>query len=73
MGAYLSPPDIAAVIQRLDARILALENMRGAVPQYTTATMPQAGAAPQTIIYVSDAAAGAKFQGSNGTAWVSLG
>jgi hypothetical protein len=43
-------------------------------PSFTTATRPtaaQAGAG--AIIFVSDAAAGSNFQGSTGTAWVSLG
>ena len=40
---------------------------------YTTATRPAASAAPGAIIYVSDGAAGAKFQGSDGTNWVNLG
>ena len=40
---------------------------------YTTATLPAAADYPGALIYVSDAAAGAKFQGSDGTSWVSLG
>lgn len=40
---------------------------------YTTATRPAAGAWAGGTIYVSDAAAGSKFQGSDGTSWVSLG
>jgi hypothetical protein len=40
---------------------------------YTVATRPAAATWPGAIIYVSDAAAGARFQGSDGTAWVNLG
>lgn len=40
---------------------------------YTVATRPAATSAPGAIIYVSDGAAGAKFQGSDGTNWVNLG
>jgi hypothetical protein len=40
---------------------------------YTVATRPAAATWPGAIIYVSDAAAGARFQGSDGTAWISLG
>lgn len=46
----------------------------GQQPVYTVATMPAASTANQgTIICVSDAAAGSKFQGSVGGSWVSLG
>ncbi len=40
---------------------------------YTTATRPAAASYAGAIIYVSDAASGNKFQGSDGTSWVSLG
>lgn len=40
---------------------------------YTVATRPAAADWPGGIIYVSDAAAGAKYQGSDGAAWVNLG
>lgn len=40
---------------------------------YTTATRPAAASHTGSIIYVSDGAAGSKFQGSDGSAWVSLG
>ena len=39
---------------------------------YTTATLPSASPDGQ-IIYVSDGAAGARFRGSHGGAWVNLG
>lgn len=40
---------------------------------YTMATLPAAASWTGAIIYVSDGAVGAKFQGSNGAAWVALG
>ena len=41
---------------------------------YTTATRPTGTAVrPGSIIFVSDGAAGAKFQGWDGSAWVNLG
>jgi hypothetical protein len=40
---------------------------------FTTATRPAAASWAGALIYVSDGAAGAKFQGSDGTAWVNLG
>lgn len=40
---------------------------------YTVATRPSAAGRDGAIIYVSDAGAGAKFQGSNGATWVNLG
>jgi hypothetical protein len=44
------------------------------LPTYTTATRPAATTANAGMpIYVSDAAAGSKYQGSDGSAWVSLG
>ena len=43
------------------------------LPFYITTTIPLATAHEGAIIYVSDAASGAKFQGSDGTNWVSLG
>lgn len=46
----------------------------GQQPVYTTATQPTATTANEgTIICVSDAAAGSKFQGSVGGSWVNLG
>lgn len=40
---------------------------------YLTAARPTAADYEGAIIYVSDGAAGSKFQGSDGTSWVSLG
>jgi len=51
------------------------EAMTGPLPlrSYTVATRPDATLNEGAVIYVSDAAAGAIFQGSNGAAWVNLG
>jgi len=43
------------------------------LPFYTLATIPLATLHEGAIIYVSDAASGANFQGSDGAAWVNLG
>jgi hypothetical protein len=60
---------IRETLDRLGVRPASLR-----LPTYTTATRPPATTANAGMpIYVSDAAAGSKFQGSNGTAWVSLG
>lgn len=41
---------------------------------YTTSTRPTAAAANAgAVIFVSDASGGSKFQGSDGSSWVSLG
>lgn len=40
---------------------------------FTIATRPTASSWVGAIIYVSDGGAGNVFQGSNGSAWVSLG
>lgn len=42
-------------------------------PAYTTITIPAASKHSGKIIFVSDAAFGAKFQGSDGTSWFNLG
>jgi hypothetical protein len=42
-------------------------------PRFTVATRPSAADWPGVTIYVSDGAAGAKVQVSNGTTWVNLG
>ena len=40
---------------------------------YTVATRPTAADHTGGLIFVSDGAAGSKFQGSDGTSWLSLG
>lgn len=60
---------IRVVLDRLGIR---QTNYR--LPTYTTTTRPAASAKNAGMaIYVSDAAAGSKFQGSDGSSWVSLG
>lgn len=51
------------------------ESMDGPLPlkEYTVATRPAASAHPRAIIFVSDAAAGQKYQGSDGSSWLPLG
>lgn len=55
--------------------INGLQEGRSPIPQatYLTADIPDAADHEGAIIYVSDAAAGANFQGSIGTGWVNLG
>ncbi|MFN4261962.1 MAG: hypothetical protein ACK4RK_21995, partial [Gemmataceae bacterium] len=40
---------------------------------YTVATRPDAADWEGAVIYVSDGGSGARFQGSDGSAWVNLG
>lgn len=39
----------------------------------TVATLPAAADWEGAVVYVSDGASGARFRGSNGSAWVNLG
>lgn len=43
------------------------------LPATTSAARPAASSMAGHVIYVSDGGAGAKFQGSDGSAWVNLG
>lgn len=54
--------------------LLAAYLRRPEVPTYTTATLPAAPVGP-TLVFVSDAAAGSRFQGWDtvDSAWVPLG
>jgi hypothetical protein len=54
------------------AEIYTADGVRRSTP-YTSASRPSAANNEGAVIYVSDAAAGTKFQGSNGSAWVPLG
>jgi len=51
------------------------ERMNGPLPlaTYTVLTLPAAASWTGAIVFVSDAAPGSKFQGSDGAAWVPLG
>ncbi len=73
---------IQALIQAMTRFIAqAASRMNGTYPKdgsegltpYTVATRPAAADCEGAIIYVSDAGAGAKYQGSDGTNWVNLG
>jgi hypothetical protein len=73
LGALLQA--LQLILVKLAARVNASYPKDGSegLTAYTVATRPAATVAPGAIIYVSDAAAGAKFQGSDGTNWVNLG
>lgn len=61
----LANSTFAAIVRQLQG---------GVVPRtYTTTTLPDPTKRTAEIIFVSDAAAGSKFQGSDGSSWVSLG
>ena len=72
MSDYQLPPSVVDVFRDLTERVARLENSRRA-PRYLTASRPAASTNPGLVIFVSDAAAGSKFQGSDGSSWVSLG
>jgi hypothetical protein len=74
MSENRSSPTLPSIIAKLSSRVRTLEIQNAGLPVFTTATKPgattvQAG----TMIFVSDAGAGSKFQGSDGSSWVSLG
>ena len=55
-------------------QILVKQLQGGPHPTFTTATRPAATSKNAgTIIFVSDGAAGSKFQGSDGSSWLGLG
>jgi len=63
-----------ARVGELDRRIANLERASGAAPTCTVATRPAyTDVRPGTIIYVSDGASGAHFQGATASGWVNLG
>lgn len=84
MSDPLDPRAIEAQDPRLSAlarmgemerRLTNLERLvRSTVPTYTAATLPAYGSVrPGTIVYVSDAAAGSRFQGAHTDGWKALG
>ena len=73
MSEYQLPPSIIDAFRALNDRIATLEARSYGPPAYTTAGRPAASSMPRGLIFVSDAAAGSKFQGSDGTNWVALG
>ena len=61
---------------QLDASpiVANLRNSTSRAPTYTAATVPSAAKlGPGAIVYVSDAPAGSKFQGSDGSVMIALG
>lgn len=75
MGQYNERPNFLNIIKDLKRRLQALENTQQA-PTYTSATRPGDGKVTGgTIIFVSDATAGQRYQGWDATAaaWVPLG
>lgn len=74
MSDFPSPPELGKIIARLSARVATLERESAAFPTYTLATRPAAtDVKAGTAIFVSDGGAGARFQGSDGATWLSLG
>lgn len=79
IGGVSSQGALEQVVKRVLDRYGLGPNAAGLIaaviaPTYTLATQPAVTAvAAGTVVFVSDAAAGAKFQGSTGAAWVNLG
>lgn len=70
IGSLASEQDLENFVRRLFDRWGA---NRFRPPRYLTAKRPAAADKEGLIIYVPDAAAGSKYQGSDGASWVSLG
>lgn len=72
---------LLGVFQEIGQRLNGSIHKDGGIPMdapfglkpYTTTTLPDPAEWEGHIIYVSDGAAGAKFRGSDGTAWVNMG
>lgn len=72
---------LASVLSRFAVAINAALDINGKqgmaqplrLATFTTTTLPTASSWTGAIIYVSDGAAGQKFRGSDGSAWVNLG
>ncbi len=68
--------DLAGTQRNFEALLREVNVLRDrqVIPRsFTTATRPAAASSTGAVIYVTDAAAGSKFQGSDGASWVSLG
>jgi hypothetical protein len=50
-----------------------IDGGQGVMTTYTTATLPDPATMAGRVVFVSDAAPGQHFQGSNGTSWVYMG
>jgi len=74
MGEVNLPPDIARMFSDLQTRLAELERRTARAPTYTVATQPAAtSVSVGSMIFVSDAADGQRFKGSDGTNWKTLG
>jgi hypothetical protein len=74
MSDHRTQPTFASIISELAARVATLELQSAGLPVYVLATQPAASAVQAgTVIFVSDAAPGAQFLGSDGTNWKTLG
>jgi hypothetical protein len=74
MSDHRTQPTFASIISELASRVATLEIQSAGLPVYTVATRPAASSVQAgTAIFVSDAGVGLQFQGSDGTAWRTLG
>jgi len=80
MGQLIRHDDTARFIDSIEQRVQALERITAGalsgsmrVPIYTMGTLPSAADHMGGLVFVSDAAPGARFQGSDGIDWVELG
>ena len=72
---HLTEIDSPAALQELNRTLFetARQASTPTMPEFTVATRPDAASWRGRVIFVSDGGVGSVFQGSNGTAWVSLG
>lgn len=74
MGEVNLPPEIGQIIGDLGRRLSELERRIARVPTCTLATRPAASSVTVgSMVFVSDAVDGQRFQGSDGTNWKTLG
>lgn len=74
MGEVNLPPEIGGIIGDLQRRLAELERRIARVPTCTVATRPSASAVTVgSMVFVSDATDGQRFQGSDGSTWKTLG
>lgn len=64
---------MVSALSRELGRLFHEANQQPKCPEFLTANIPAPGDWKGRIIFVSDAAVGARFQGSTGAAWVNLG